>query len=368
MEQKKRYLSLDVFRGITVAMMILVNNPGSWQYIYAPLKHSHWNGCTPTDLVAPFFLIAVGLSMAFAFSKFNYKLNKEAAVKIVKRSVLIFAIGLFLASFPQWKINFSELRIMGILQRIALAYLFGSFIVLSTGKKWLPAVSAVLLLAYWAILYFGGSADPYSMEGNAGLKLDLFVLGSSHLYQGDGIPFDPEGLLGTISSTVTVLLGFQLGSFIKNHQKGNLTLQLAGIGLIGIALGLIWNTIFPINKALWTSSYVLYSAGIAAAFLGLLIWIIDVNKKTRWTNPFVVFGMNPLFLYAFSWILSIAAETLITVRSGDKILGFEGWAYESVLSPTFGPYNGSLIYAVAFVAISWLIGFILYKRKIFVKV
>lgn len=220
MKPTQRYLALDVLRGITIATMITVNNPGSWAHIFAPLEHSKWHGCIPTDLVFPFFLFVVGVSMFFSFSKYNNSLNKESLIKIGKRTLLIFAIGLFLNSFPQWMTDYSRLRILGVLQRIAIAYGVGSLIVLAVQRKYLPFVGAAILLAYWGILYFFGGADPYSLAGNVAIPFDKSFLGESHLYKGFGIPFDPEGLLSTIPAIVTVIIGYITGGIIKQDRKG----------------------------------------------------------------------------------------------------------------------------------------------------
>jgi len=215
MKTTQRYLALDVLRGMTVALMILVNNPGSWSHIYAPLEHSKWHGCTPTDLVFPFFLFVVGVSMFFSFSKYGNALNKESLLKIGKRTLLIFAIGLFLNSFPQWATDYSKLRIMGVLQRIALAYGIGAVIVLASPRKYLPYVGGAILLFYWGLMYVLGGSDPFSLEGNATIAFDSAILGVSHLYKGFGIPFDPEGLLSTIPAVVTVILGYLVGALVN---------------------------------------------------------------------------------------------------------------------------------------------------------
>jgi predicted acyltransferase len=226
MNNTQRYLALDVFRGMTIATMILVNNPGSWSHIYAPLRHSEWHGCTPTDLVFPFFLFIVGVSMFFSFAKYGSTLNSKSLFKVVKRTALIFVIGLFLNSFPQWQADYSKLRIMGVLQRIALAYGIGSVIVLSLNKRWLPYIALLILFVYWGILYFFGGSDPYSLTGNIAPEFDSLVLGKAHLYSGFGLPFDPEGLLSTIPAIATVIIGFLAGDLISRTEKSKLPLHL----------------------------------------------------------------------------------------------------------------------------------------------
>jgi len=369
MKTTNRYLALDVLRGLTIVAMITVNNPGSWSHIYAPLRHSEWHGCTPTDLVFPFFLFVVGVSMFFSFSKYGNTLNRDSFLRLAKRTLLIFAIGLFLNSFPQWAKDFSKLRILGVLQRIAIVYGIASLIVLSVNKKWLPYISGAILLLYWGILYYFGSADPYSLEGNATLPFDTLILGVNHMYKGYGIPFDPEGLLSTIPAIVTALLGYMAGAQIKNTEKQKVPQQLLIGGAIGIIAGLLWGFIFPINKPLWTSSYVLYSAGWASVALAGLIWIIDIKSYKKWTSFFVVFGMNPLFIFALSGLWAITLIRIIRFDNGEgKITNAYNWIYQQVFVPLAGPLNGSLLFALAHVCVFWALAWILYRKKIFIKV
>lgn len=369
MKTAQRYLALDVLRGMTISMMILVNNPGSWAHIYAPLEHSKWHGCTPTDLVFPFFLFVVGVSMFFSFSKYGNTLNKESLLRIGKRTLLIFLIGLFLNSYPQWIKDFSHLRIMGVLQRIALAYGIGSVIVLAAKRKYLPYIGGAILLLYWALLYAFGNADPYSLQGNATIPFDSAILGVNHMYKGFGIPFDPEGLFSTLPAIVTVIIGYLIGARIKETEKQKVPLRLVVFGIASLAAGLVWGIFFPINKPLWTSSYVLYTAGWASLVLAALIWIIDLKGYTKWTSFFVVFGMNPLFIFALSgiWVLTLSRIVKIPVADGKVVNGYS-WLYQQVFLPLAGDINGSLLFAIFHVVIFWLIGYVLYKRKIFIKV
>ena len=215
MEQSNRYLALDVLRGMTIALMILVNTPGSWQYVYAPLRHAEWHGCTPTDLVFPFFLFVVGVSLFFSLAKYQIKLSKESLWRIGRRTLLIFVLGIFINSYPQWLTDYSHLRIMGVLQRIAVAYGIAALIVLVAPRRWLPGIGVFILLIYWGILYFFGGSDPYSLPGNATIPFDRALLGENHLYRGFGIPFDPEGILSSLPSVVTVLIGYLAGMMIR---------------------------------------------------------------------------------------------------------------------------------------------------------
>lgn len=369
MKTTQRYLALDVLRGMTVALMILVNTPGSWSHIYAPLQHAKWNGCTPTDLVFPFFLFVVGVSMFFSFSKYGNTLNKESLLKIGKRTLLIFAIGLFLNSFPQWATDYSKLRIMGVLQRIALAYGIGAVIVLASPRKYLPYIGGAILLFYWGLMHILGGSDPFSLEGNATIAFDSAILGVNHLYKGFGIPFDPEGLLSTIPTVVTVILGYLVGALVKEAEKTSVPKKLLIVGIAAVALGLVWAFFFPINKPIWTSSYVLYAAGWACSVLAFLIWVIDLKGYSKWTSFFVVFGMNPLFIFALSglWAKIFGRMIHIAMPDGSSLSG-SGWLYSQVFEPLAGDINGSLLYAISHVVFFWMIGYVLYKRKIFIKV
>ncbi|MCY1719548.1 hypothetical protein OU798_04295 [Prolixibacteraceae bacterium Z1-6] len=369
MKATKRYLALDVLRGITIAAMITVNNPGSWSNIYAPLRHAQWHGCTPTDLVFPFFLFVVGVSMFFSFSKYGNELNRDSFIRLTKRTFLIFAIGLFLNSFPQWKTDFSNLRIMGVLQRIAVVYGISSVIVLAVRKKWLPHISAVILLMYWVILYSFGGTDPFSLSNNVAVGFDTMILGENHLYSGFGIPFDPEGLLSTFPAIVTALIGYMVGALIKETEKEKIVVKLMLGGVAGIVAGFIWGQFFPINKALWTSSYVLYSAGWASVILSILIWVIDVKFYKKWTSFFVVFGMNPLFIFALSGLWTKTCIRLIRFDDGTReITNGYSWLYNYIFEPLAGPLNGSLLFALAHLCLFWFIALILYRKKIFIKV
>jgi predicted acyltransferase len=370
MNSSQRYLALDVLRGITIAIMITVNTPGSWGHIFAPLEHSSWHGCTPTDLVFPFFLFVVGVSMFFSFSKYDNSLNKESLIKIGKRTLLIFAIGLFLNSFPQWSFNYSNLRIMGVLQRIALAYGFGSLIVLAFQRNYLPYIGGVILLIYWWILYYFGSDNPYSLAGNATIPFDKTILTENHMYKGFGIPFDPEGLLSTIPAIVTVILGYLTGSVIKMTEKIKVPMKLVMYGVIGIAAGFLWGLLFPINKPIWTSSYVLYTAGWALITLALLIWIIDLKGYSKWTSFFVVFGMNPLIIFALSGIWARTLTRIIKITEDDgKVVNGYTWIYHHIFEPLTADLRiSSLLFALTHIVFYWLIVLILYKKKIFIKV
>jgi len=368
----KRLLSLDAFRGMTIAGMILVNTPGSWAHVYPPLLHAKWHGCTPTDLVFPFFLFIVGVSMRFSYAKFDYKWSASSALKLLKRTLLIFIIGLLLNAFPFYGTELSQLRIFGVLQRIALAFGIGGLIVLLTqGRRWvLVIVSAILLLAYWMLLGLTVPEGAYTLESNLVRKVVIFIFGSNHLYTGFGLPFDPEGLLSSIPAVGTVLTGFLVGSFFqKRPDRLNSILKISVVGVGLILLGWIWGLAFPINKPLWTSSYVLYTAGIATLGLSLFYWLIDVKEWKRWSNFFVVFGVNPLFGFVLSvvWVKIIIKILRFKNEEGGITTAYS-WLYNELFAPLAGALNGSFLFAVTHIIFFWLVLFILYKRKIFIKI
>jgi len=362
-----RLISLDIFRGLTIAFMIIVNTPGSWQYVYAPLRHAKWHGCTPTDLVFPFFLFIVGVSMWFSLKKYGHELTGSSFLRIARRTASIFALGLFLNIFPDFDRDYSMLRIMGVLQRIALAYGLGAIICMTINRDYLWIVTAVILLFYWALLAFFGGGDPYSIEGNFVLKIDNLVLGTNHLYKGFGIPFEPEGLLSTIPSICTVIIGYYTGELVgKKSSDGNVVLKPLIIGAALIGLGLLWNKFFPVNKALWTSSYVLYTAGIAMMVLSVIYWLADVVKFQKWGWFFIVFGTNALFSYFLAGIWT-RLMLLIKIPSGNGEISLYTWFYEKICVPVAGNLNGSLMFAMIQMLFIWCIALILHKKKIMIR-
>ncbi|MGV8812575.1 MAG: acyltransferase family protein [Gelidibacter sp.] len=369
MDTSKRLISLDVLRGMTIALMILVNTPGSWSFIYPPLKHAAWHGCTPTDLVFPFFLFIVGMSVYFSFKKYGTSLSKVAASKIMKRTLIIFLIGLLLNLYPYF--NFEKVRIMGVLQRIALAYGVGALLCLALKRQKLLIILAVILLGYWALLYFGAASEPYSLEENVVRRFDFFLLGENHIYKGFGIPFDPEGLLSSIPAIGTVIIGYLIGQVIDIEKSIALKMKkLLIYGVAMVALGGVWALVFPLNKPLWTSSYVLYTAGLGTLFLTLLIFIIDYKKYSTWSKPFVHFGSNPLFIFVFSGLYAKTISYLIKipVEGSSSPISFYNYLFTKVFAPTFGNMNGSLLFAISHIIVFWFICYILYRKKIFIKI
>ena len=368
-----RFTSLDIFRGATMALMVIVNTPGTWSYVYPPLKHAQWHGCTLTDLVFPFFLFVIGVAMRFSFDKYDICKYGPLFNKIIFRTITIFVIGLLLNAFPfirqDW--DWSSFRILGVLQRIALAYFFAGFIVLRLDIKGLVKISFFLLVGYWILLITHGwysGQDPYALETNLILVIDKLLLGESHLYGGTGIQFDPEGLVSTIPSIITILIGFLVGTMIKtsNDHEDNVQ-RMALLGSLLIIIGWLWGFIFPINKQLWTSSYVLYTAGIAIILLAGMIWLVDIKKIDWWTKPFVILGSNAIFLYALS---SIWVKILLKISfelDGKMISGYS-YFYQTIFQPLAGNINGSLFFALFHVLIFLLILTWMYTKKIFIKI
>lgn len=402
---KQRYYSLDVFRGATVALMIMVNNPGTWSSMFAPLKHAPWHGCTPTDLVFPFFLFAVGNAMSFVIPRMQEAGADVFWKKVIKRTILIFLIGLGLNWFPfvQWvdgALQFREwvsavdpskgVRVLGVLQRIAIAYFFASVLAYYFKPRTLIYLSALILFVYWGLCAFLGGADPYSLEGWFGTVYDKQILGVAHMYKGEGVPFDPEGLLSTGPAIVQVVFGYLVGLYIKkqgqvdwiwtkvpqsNEPHFKLLSGLFVTGFILVVLGWVWSLGFPINKKIWTSSYVLYTTGLAAMTIGGMIWYIEVQAvKNKLTQFFDVFGKNPLFIFVLSGLLP-KVTALIRIPNGVAEDGKElfttpfAWFYKNVCAQLPGPPElGSFIYSLCFLAIMWAICYWLDQKKIYVKV
>lgn len=369
MSASKRLLSLDVLRGMTIAFMILVNTPGSWSHVYGPLLHADWHGCSPTDLVFPFFLFIVGTSMYFSNKKFDVGYSNEKLLKILKRTALIFFIGLALNWFPFVGKSFADLRILGVLQRIALAYGGAAILLMFLRKNGIYIAGVLILLLYWFILWFWGGDDPYSLEMNVVRKVDQLLLGDAHLWGGKGIPFDPEGLLSTIPSIVTVILGYISGMWIDELKSKHLLVRrLISASLVLIIVGFVWGFIFPINKSLWTSSYVLYVGGLAMLFFGILVWILDIKNIAAWAKPFIHFGRNPLFIYVLSGLYVKILSRIKWTDATDTVRNVYAYLYTDIFQPLLGNMNGSLAFALFLVFILWLVAYALYRAKIIIKV
>lgn len=383
-QQSGRLLSLDILRGITIAGMILVNNPGSWSYAYAPLKHAQWHGLTPTDLVFPFFMFIMGVSTFMSLRKFNFQPSSSAILKVVKRTILIFLIGIGLAWFGQLvgglsrgegfgeaSTHFDTLRILGVLQRLALAYGFAALIALLTKGKYLVGTIVVLLVGYFLILVFGNGFE--LSEQNIISFVDRALWGQDHMYmdwtlEGERVALDPEGLLSTIPSIAHVLIGFLFGKLIIDNKDNHKRVEKLLIwGTVLAFAGLLLQYGCPINKKIWSPTFVLATTGFAAQLLGLLIWIIDINKKRRWSKFFHSFGVNPLIVYVFAGVLSSLLSSIRFGWSGE-VISVKSFIYDILIQPWAGNYFGSLLYALLFVTICWLFGYILYKRNIYIKI
>jgi predicted acyltransferase len=368
----QRFLALDVFRGMTLCFMIIVNTPGG-PVSYSPLEHAHWHGFTPTDLVFPSFLFAVGNAMSFVMAKWATLSQGQVLGKIFKRTLIIFLCGYLLYWFPFFEYDsthhlvlspISHTRILGVLQRIALAYCIASLLIYYFKPKAAVIISVIILLLYWAVMmWFGNPDDPLSMTGNAGSQLDRWLMGEDHLYHGEGIAFDPEGWLSTLPAVGNVVAGYVVGKFLQQKGKtfeGLTKLLLAGFALIVLAY--FWNLVFPINKKLWTSSFVLHTVGLDCMILSSIIYVVDFLGKTKWTRFFTVFGKNPLFLYLLSEV-GATIMYIVTINS----VPLNGWLYQNVYQH-FGDYFGSLLGAVVFMLFCWLIGYFMDKKKIYVRV
>ncbi|MDR0420412.1 MAG: hypothetical protein LBH30_03040 [Prevotellaceae bacterium] len=459
--KNKRIIALDAFRGFTVALMILVNNPGSWSHIYSPLRHAEWEGCTPTDLVFPFFLFVVGIASFFSFKKLDFKLSKETFGKLLRRSMLIFLIGFLLNFYPFFDTNkpfslqnildrLETIRIFGVLQRIACAYFIGIFIcLLFKSTKKIAAAGITLMILFCGILIAYNPQNPYDKKENACRAVDLIVPGENHIYKGysrtveldnfdisvmddthfavtpvgganidlkyvsfrsvgnyelkkeikddtmiytvitsgnadeenlsanavqqltaatERIPFDPEGLLGAMAAAATVIFGFLTGRLINfySENKEKTVMHLMLFGLTAVFVGMFWGQWFIISKPLWTGSYVLYAGGLAMIVLAFFIWFMDVKRYSqKYFRPFVAFGSNPLFLFVMSGVI-VKTMNFSCFNIGEMSL--QKWIYENIYKGIIDPAFGSLLYAITFIAIMWLLAELLYRKKIYIKV
>ena len=365
--------------------MILVNNPGTWSHIYSPLEHAPWHGLTPTDLVFPFFLFAVGNALAFIMPKLEAGGDAAFWKKVLKRSLLIFGIGLFLTWWPfvkwtdsafvfkPWSYiddngNEQGVRILGVLARIALCYFFASIIIYYLKPRAAFFAGLVLLLLYWMLCFlFGEKGDPYSMTGWFGNNVDKSVLGLAHMYKGEGIPFDPEGIMSTMSAIVNVIFGYLIGDYIQ--KKGKNFEMLSGLFVAGVAMiltGFCWDMVFPINKKIWTSSYTVYTSGLATITLATMIYLIEFKNARGWLSKFFdVFGKNALFVFALSAFLP---KGLALIKLSDGTNPWN-WLYKKILIHIPGaPENGSLAFAICVITFMWFICWWMDKKKIYVKV
>ncbi|MDT5262620.1 MAG: hypothetical protein QOC61_1624 [Acidobacteriota bacterium] len=367
-----RMVSLDVFRGMTIAGMILVNNPGDWGAIYSPLEHAAWSGWTPTDLVFPSFLFIVGVSITLALSRRAAAAGskRDLYVKIVRRTVIIIALGLFLGGFPHY--DLSTIRIPGVLQRIAVCYLFASIIFLNTDWRKQMYIAAGLLIAYWALMTLVpvpgfGPGNLASKEANLAAYVDRAVFGR-HVWRQAKV-YDPEGILSTIGALATTLIGVLTGQLLRSRRQPLEKVSAMFVaGVAGVVVGWTWNYWFPVNKALWTSSYVLFAAGLALELLALCYWLVDIKGYKRWAKPFVIFGTNALALYFLAELSANLISIISFTRADGSRAALQTIIYDNLFASWAAPLNASLAFAVCTV-LFWLgVMSLLYRRRIFIKV
>jgi predicted acyltransferase len=426
-EKPERLIALDVFRGLTIAGMVLVNNPGTWSNIYSPLKHASWHGCTPTDWIFPFFLFIVGVAITLSLNKRKERGDNQWQLlrQIMRRSITIFLLGLCLAGFPyfdrfglmfiagtalalwmtqpKWQddpgepinhrcdryalltiglvlvagsfysFDTSNLRIPGVLQRIAVVYFFAAWIFLKTGIKTQATIAALLLLVYWAMMTLipvpGIGESNLEQKTNLAAWLDNRLLGG-HLWR-HSVVWDPEGILSTLPAISTALLGILLGHFLRlEWSRGKQVVVMLAAGGAGIALGLLWDMWFPFNKSLWTSSYVVYTGGLAFVLFAVIFWLVDVKQWGRWwTTPFLVYGTNSITVFFLSGIMARLLGIIRVIGCTGEVVSLKTCLYDGWFTPFFTDgVNASLAWALCYVLL-WLgLMWILYARKIFIKV
>jgi predicted acyltransferase len=391
---KERLASLDVFRGLTIAGMLLVNNPGTWGAVYPPLEHAAWFGCTPADLIFPFFLFIVGITTRLSLSARRERGDGDAALalRILRRGGLILLVGLLLTGFPYGafrlqlpggivfdsataRLDLAHWRLTGVLQRIALCYTLGALLTLRATVKQQGLVLAALLGGYWIALTripVPGRGPGWAMlgvpDGSLAAWLDRAVLGTGHLWSGSR-SWDPEGLLSTFPAVGTVILGIIAARWIQSARP--LTERLSALLAAGVLLmgaGLAWSPAFPIAKNLWTSSYVLFTGGAAAAGLAACLWLVDVKRWVWWTGPFTVFGVNPIAAYVGSSFLARLIYTLVKVPSSGGLVPLQTAIFDAVYAPWLEPRAASLLFALSYVALWWLILAAMSRRGVILKV
>jgi predicted acyltransferase len=394
--KRERLLSLDVFRGMTVAGMLLVNDPGTWSAIFPPLEHAEWNGWTPTDLIFPFFLFIVGITTHLSLSARRARGDNDSAIvkQILRRGLIIYLLGFAMAMFPffQWgdisaipsatpwdRILFriEHVRILGVLPRIAIVYVCAALLTLRTTVRQQIIIIAVLLFGYWFAMTLIpvpgentiGALLLNTHDRNLAAYLDRLILGTNHTWIGS-VTFDPEGPMSTIPAIATAMLGVLAGRWIALRDKSLLERisALFAAGAIAMMLGLMWNWAFPINKNLWTSSYVIFTAGMATVALATIMWIVDYTNVKWWTKPFVVFGVNPIVAFVGSGVMARLIYTLWHVNYQGKSVVIQNAIYQIVFLPWLPPRVASLAFAISFVLLWYGILLVLYKRNIILKV
>jgi predicted acyltransferase len=370
MQNDKRMLSLDFFRGITIAAMILVNNPGSWAHVYPPLLHTKWHGWTPTDVIFPFFLFIVGVSIALALAskKDQHIAGKDLYKKILRRSLVIFALGMFLSGFPFF--DLSTIRIPGVLQRIAICYLIASLIYLHANVRTQMVWAVTLLLVYWAAMEWYPVPDigagSYAKGSNFSAWVDNIFL-QGHMWS-QSKTWDPEGIFSTLPAISTTLFGVLTGQLLQKKVEPIEKVSLMLIyGNVAMGIGMAWHYLLPINKSLWTSSYAVFMSGLALVLLGISYYLIDIKGWRKGIKPFQIYGMNAITVFVLSGVVGRLLY-LIKWPHGDDMITLKGWLMDSLFLPWLSPINASLVYALCFVFLSYLAMYYLYKKQIFIKV
>ena len=393
---RERLLSLDVFRGITVAGMLLVNNPGSWGAIYEPLEHAPWFGWTPTDLIFPFFLFIVGVTTHLSREARRTRGERDGAImrQTARRALTIIGVGLLMTGFPYHQffvalpggavfdsttvpLDVSHWRVTGVLQRIGVCYLLGALLTMRTSVRAQLSIVAVLLVGYWLALTLipvPGHGMGALLLGAPGASLaawvDRTVIGPKHMWIGGGGIWDPEGILSTIPATATAMLGVLAGRWIAQPRplEERLT-TLFAMGSLGMVAGLVWGWSFPIGKNLWTSSYVLFTAGMACVAIATCAWLVDVRGWRAWTKPFIPFGLNPIVAFVASGFLSRVIYTLVKVPRSGLLVSVQSATYDAMLAPLVSdPRDASLLFALIYVAIFYAGLHLMHRRGIIVKV
>jgi len=393
---RERLLSLDVFRGLTIAGMLLVNDPGTWSAIFPPLEHAEWNGWTPTDLIFPFFLFIVGITTHLSMSARRARGDDDPALmkQILRRGIIIYLLGFAMAMFPfyQWGTiqslpnatawdrivyRIEHVRLLGVLPRIAIVYICAGLLTLKTSLKQQIIIIATLLFGYWFAMTLLpvpgenaiGAQLLHTHDRNLAAYLDRLILTTNHTWTGS-VTFDPEGPFSTLPAIATAMLGVIAGTWIARKDKPLLE-RISGLfaaGAIGMVVGLMWNWSFPINKNLWTSSYVVFTAGMACVTLATVMWLVDYTGVKWWTKPFVVFGVNPIVAFVGSGVMARLVYTLWHVNYQGKSVAVQDAFYQAVFLPWLPPRVASLAFALTYVLVWYGILLVLYRRKIILKV
>jgi predicted acyltransferase len=369
--KSSRLLSLDVFRGITIAGMILVNNPGSWTYVYPALRHAEWHGWTPTDLIYPFFLFIIGVALPYSFAKRIERGDTKPRLfgHVLFRSLVIFALGMILSGIPDY--DFRNRLILDTLQRISIIYLISGTIFLLTGVAGQAIIAILCVVVYWLLMMLvpvpGYGAGVLGRDGNLWQYIDKILLAGWH--------FHGEGILSLIPSISTVLAGTLTGRWLKSEKSPQEKVSaILVFGNFGIVLGAIADIWFPINKLLWSSSYVIFTAGFALNLLGVCYWLVEIRGFRKWLIPFVVFGMNAIAAFFLSSLIArIIGLIKVNVAFGDASavvsqVGLKDYIYSHFFVPLAGNLNGSLLYAITYVALWLMVMWLLYKKEIYIKI